>query len=206
MPQYYNYLKALQEAEVSQISSPAIAKRMNLNEVQVRKDLAAVSANGGKPRKGYNVNELLLDIEQFLGYNNTLEAVLVGAGFLGSALLSYHMFEECGVKIVAAFDNNKYCTGMQSHSKIIYPMQKLPDLCRRLNIKIGIITVPAHCAQNVCDLLVASGVMAIWNFADVHLTTPQGVIVHNENMAVSLALLSKSMHSKKELHKAIHTE
>lgn len=193
LPQYYNYLKLLLEAGIERVSSPTIAKRMDLNEVQVRKDLAAVSESGGTPRTGFNVEELVRDIGRYLGYDNVRDAVLVGVGYLGSALLSYKGFGEYGMRIVAAFDNNEDCVGKKNFGKIIYPIEKLPDLCRRLNIGIGIITVPGDCAQEICDLLISSGVKAIWNFAPAHLMAAKEILVQNENMAVSLALLSQHL-------------
>ena len=191
LPQYYSYLKLLEAEGIETISAPAIAKRMNLNDVQVRKDLASVSLSGGKPKKGSNVHDLIRDISHFLGYDNVREAVLVGAGHLGSALLSYKGFEEYGMKVVAAFDNDPDCVGMKHFRDMIYPMQKLSNLCTRLNIRIGIITVPKHAAQEVCDALILGGVQAIWNFAPTHLLVPKGIHVQNENMAVSLAVLSQ---------------
>ena len=198
LPQYYNYLKLLRNAGVEQVSAPIIAKKMGLNEVQVRKDLAAVSERGGKPRTGFNVIELLRDIGRYLGYDNIQDAVLVGAGYLGSALLSYKGFEEYGVKIVAAFDNNDECVGSENFSRIIYPVDKLPDLCKRLNVRIGIITVPGESAQEICDLMVKSGIQVIWNFAPVHLLAAKEIFVQNENMAVSLALLSQHLAAHEE--------
>jgi redox-sensing transcriptional repressor len=67
-----------------------------------------------------------------------------------------------------------------------------------MNIHIGIITVPADRAQVVCDQLVAGGVLAIWNFAPVHLTVPDNILVQNENMAASLAILSKHLKDRLE--------
>lgn len=196
LPQYYNYLKLLREEGVEQISSPTIAKRMNLNEVQVRKDLAAVSENGGKPRTGFNVEDLLQDISHYLGYDNVNDAILVGAGYLGSALLSYKGFAEYGIKIVAAFDNNENCIGKQNFGNIIYSLDKLPKLCKRLNVHIGIIAVPEEAAQEVCNLMVQSGIEAIWNFAPIHLLVDKDILVQNENMAVPLALLSQHLADK----------
>jgi redox-sensing transcriptional repressor len=75
-------------------------------------------------------------------------------------------------------------------------LEKLIELCPRLNVHIGIITVPAECAQSVCDLLVDSGILAIWNFAPVHLKVPDHILVQNENIAASLALLAKHLAEK----------
>jgi redox-sensing transcriptional repressor len=84
-------------------------------------------------------------------------------------------------------------TGREINRKKILPVSKLSEICLRLNIRIGIITVPAHQAQTVCDMLVSGGIMAIWNFAPTHLSTPKNILVKNENMAASLALLSKHL-------------
>lgn len=72
-------------------------------------------------------------------------------------------------------------------------MEKLPNLCRRMKVRIGIITVPGESAQEVCDRLTSSGILAVWNFSNVHLSVPEGVLVQNENMAVSLAILSNHL-------------
>lgn len=194
LPVYHHYLECRDAEGVINISAPAIALDLQLNEVQVRKDIAMVARSAGKPKTGYVVKDLVEDMEEFLGYHNTNQAVLVGAGSLGSALLSYRGFEQYGVEIVMAFDADESRTGKKVGDKMILPMEKLENLCQRLNIHIGIITVPAQAAQAVCDRLVAGGVKAVWNFAPTHLTVPDHVLVQNENMAVSLAALSKYLY------------
>ena len=69
----------------------------------------------------------------------------------------------------------------------------MSDLCSRLKIHIGIICVPPECAQQVCDEMVACGILAIWNFTSVHLSVPSGVLVQYENLAASLAVLSQNL-------------
>ncbi len=75
-------------------------------------------------------------------------------------------------------------------------MSRLGEICRRLGVHVGIITVPAGQAQAVCDQLVAVGILAIWNFAPTHLSAPGDILIKNENMAASLALLSKHLREK----------
>jgi len=173
-----------------------IAKALNLNEVQVRKDLSAVSSCGGKPKTGFDVEQMIRDIEEFLGYDNVNEAVLVGVGRLGRALISYRGFDRYGLKIVVAFDDDESVMGAEIGETQVLPVSKLKDLCQRLGIHIGIITVPASSAQGVCNMLIDAGIRAIWNFAPVHLSVPEDVIVQNENMAASLAVLSKRLTEK----------
>ncbi|NCB04373.1 MAG: redox-sensing transcriptional repressor Rex, partial [Clostridia bacterium] len=106
LPAYLNYLKQLVQTGAANVSATGIAEALGLNQVQVRKDLALVS-DGGKPKTGYQIRELISDIERFLGYDNTNGAVLVGAGHLGRALLSYSGFKNYGLEMVAAFDENE---------------------------------------------------------------------------------------------------
>ena len=103
LPGYISYLRSIPEGECIYISATALANALGMGEVQVRKDLAMVS-DGGRPKVGYHRESLIEDIEQFLGYDNTTDAVLIGAGKLGQALLGYVGFEAYGLNILAAFD------------------------------------------------------------------------------------------------------
>jgi redox-sensing transcriptional repressor len=198
LPMYLRYLKSLPKDGASNISATTIAQALELNDVQVRKDLALISG-GGRPKIGYILVDLVQDIEQFLGYGDISSAVLVGAGNLGRALLSYKGFAEYGFDIVAAFDTDESVIGTTVSGKQILSCDKLLGLCDRMKIRIGIITVPDSEAQAVCDRLVEGGVLAILNFAHIRLKTPDNVLVKNENLASSLAVLSK--HLSEQLYK-----
>ena len=183
LPYYLQYLKKLKKDGVDVVSATAIANELGLNDVQVRKDIAAVSTSKGKPKVGFHVEELIHNIECYLGYDNTSDAVLIGVGSLGRALLSSSEFEKYGLNIV----------GSEIAGKKILDISKLNELCRRMHIHIGIITVPAESAQRACDELVSCGIKAIWNFALKNLAVPAGVLVKNENLAASLAVLSQHL-------------
>ena len=132
---------------------------------------------------------LIEDISRFLGYDNTTDAILVGAGKLGRALLGYSGFEEYGLNILAAFDKTPVAEASEE-GRPIYHIDQLDSFCRTNKVLMGIITVPAKYAQQVCDKMINCGIKAIWNFAPVHLDVPQGILVQNQNMATSLAVLS----------------
>ena len=170
------------------ISATALANALDMGEVQVRKDLAMVS-DGGRPKIGYQREALIDDIEQFLGYDNTTDAVLIGAGKLGQALMGYRGFDEYGLNILAAFDIAPKIRKTEE-GKPVYNLTELAKFCRTHKVLMGIITVPAEGAQSVADLLIAGGIKAIWNFAPTHLDVPANILVQNENMATSLAVLS----------------
>ena len=197
LPGYLAYLKSIPASASPNISATALANALGMGEVQVRKDLAMVS-DGGRPKIGYRRESLIEDIEQFLGYDNTTDAVLIGAGKLGQALLDYKGFDEYGLNILAAFDLKPSIDQTES-GKPVLPMDKLESFCRSHKVLMGVITVPAANAQQVCDQLISSGIKAIWNFTNTHLEVPANILVQNENMATSLAVLS--MHLRTQIEK-----
>jgi redox-sensing transcriptional repressor len=192
LPQYLAYLKGLPEIKGATISATAIAKGLSLGDVQVRKDLAAVSGTG-KPKVGYEREALISDIEHHLGYQELTNAVLVGAGKLGRALLDFDGFSEYGVNIIAGFDCNEHAIKIGKNATAILPIKDLSSYCRQHNVKLGIITVGQGSAQEVCDALVASGICAIWNFAPCALRVPANVALKQENLALSLAHLKSQI-------------
>ena len=194
LPGYLAYLKNVQETESPYISATALANALGMGEVQVRKDLAMVS-DGGRPKIGYLRESLIDDIEQFLGYDNATDAVLVGAGKLGQALMDHKGFDEYGLNILAGFDIRPKVEHTED-GKPIYSLDKLESYCHSHMVRMGIITVPAPYAQEVCDRLIKAGIKAIWNFAPTHLEVPSNILVQHENMATSLAVLSMHLQAQ----------
>ncbi len=189
---YCRLLRGLPENSPANVSATTMADRLQLNHVVVRKDLAEISG-GGKPKVGYLAKDLLMDIEEALGYHNTNSALLVGVGNLGRALLSYKGFDECGVQIDYAFDQDHSLIGQVFGKVTVLPAEKLPNMLERTQLHIGIIAVPSNQAQSVCDILTTGGIKAIWNFSPIRLEVSEDVMVRNENMALSLSLLSQHL-------------
>lgn len=186
LPVYLGYLKSLPES-AENVSATAMARALGLGDVQVRKDLAKVS-HEGRRRTGRSREQLIWDIEQYLDFAAKTGTVIVGAGKLGRALLDYSGFEESGLNVMAAFDIDPIAEQSET-GKPIYPMNRLETFCKHYHVPIGIIAVPAENAQQVCDYLIDCGVLAIWNFAPVHLKVPKNVVVQSENLAISLTAL-----------------
>ena len=191
LPKYLRVLKNKRDENVEYISSTIIANELNSSSIQVRKDLALISKNDGKPGKGFNVEKLIEDLEDFLGIDNMTDAIIVGAGKLGQALLNYKGFEN-NVNIVMAFDNDKE----KCDNKKIFHISKFDNLVKRMNIHIGIITVPKEEAQSVCDMMVEAGIKAIWNFAPIKLNAPDKVVIKDEDLSGSLLILLKGLNKK----------
>lgn len=195
LPSYLRYLYKLDKESVATVSSTTIANGLELNPVQVRKDIALVSTVAGKPKTGYVTKELIADLESYLGYNNTRDAVLVGVGGLGRAILGYDGFRNYGLNIVAAFDVNENVIDTEVNGKPVYHIDKLKSIIERFKIRLGIICVPSLSAQTVADNMVNAGIKAIWCFAPLHLNLPPEIAVKGEDLAASLALLSMQLKS-----------
>ncbi|HEY9595343.1 MAG TPA: redox-sensing transcriptional repressor Rex [Spirochaetia bacterium] len=202
---YHSVLMHLAKNGREVVSCTRIGEELRFDPTQVRKDIE-LTGIVGKSRVGYEVRPLIDAIEEFLGWNNTTEAFLVGAGALGTALLGYERFQACGLSIVAAFDRDPAKVGHPLHGKEVLPMEKLVDLAKRMIIRMGIITVPAEGAQAVADLMVSAGIRAIWSFAPVLLTVPDSVIVEEVQLASSLAVLSSKLARTLKLEKAMEEQ
>jgi len=189
LPVYHHLLEEMMIAGAPFISCSVIGRALNLDPTQVRKDIEATGIVG-KPKVGYPLPALVHRIEDFLGWSNTKDAVLAGAGSLGNALLGYQKFRQFGINIVAAFDTDAEKLGTSIHGKEVLPLEQLRDFTHERHIHLGIIATPSTAAQSVADLMVAGGIRAIWNFAPVHLRVPDLVILQNEDLYPSLASLS----------------
>lgn len=191
LPKYLRILKEKQLNNIQNISSTLIAEELELNPIQVRKDLALVSKTDGKPGVGFETNQLIADIEKFLGVNNSRNAIILGAGRLGQALINYNGFEN-DVNIMMAFDNDK----SKCDNKRIFHIDTLEKKIIEKDIHIAIITMPANNAQEMCDHLVNSGIKAIWNFAPTNLKVPENIVIKNEDLSTSLLILLKMLEEK----------
>jgi len=190
LPIYLRCLHEMASLGEEYVSSVAIAESLNLNSVQVKKDIAVVSTSSGKPKVGFKLSSLIHDIENFLGYTKTQKACLIGVGKLGSALLSYKGFEKYGLQISGAFDVNEQLFGNTINGITIYSISELEDFVKQNEVYMAILAVREKDAQAVCDSLVKVGIMGILNFAPVNLQVPKGVFVQDVDIAASLAILS----------------
>ncbi|MDR1167587.1 MAG: redox-sensing transcriptional repressor Rex [Heliobacteriaceae bacterium] len=178
---YHSILTGYIGKGIENITSPQIAGLLKVDASQVRKDIKLLN-NAGICKVGYSVKELKKSIEKTLGFENTKEAFIVGAGNLGLALAKYDNFAPYGLEILALFDNDPLKVGLATNNKQVFHISKLPDLTERLNVSIAVLTVPGSFAQEVADLLIESGIKYIWNFSSCILEVPPEVQVWNENL------------------------
>ena len=177
---YHYILDGLREDEQN-ISSARIARFLDIDNSQVRKDLKYLG-NSGKCHVGYNVKELKKAIEEKLGFKKTRDAFIVGAGNLGSALAKFDSFKDYGLNILAMFDNDPKKIGTIVNGKEVFNITKVGNLSDRLGVDIAILTVPREFAKGVANYLAGSGIKYIWNFTPCILDVPNDIKVWNENL------------------------
>ena len=192
LPSYLHVVEAAAREGRQFISGTVIAEELELEPIQVRKDLA-VTGIIGKPRIGFPVQELIEAINSFLDWNHVHNAIVIGSGHLGSALMGYAEFPRHGMHIVAAFDPDPSKIGQVINGVPIYSLDELTDQIRNKSVDLAILTVPSPHAQAVADLLVQCGIGAIWNFTNVKIKVPDEVVVQKEDLSSGYAVLSVKM-------------
>ena len=190
LPLYLEYLNTLTDDGRATISANAIAMALDMGEVKVRKDLAAVST-AGRPKVGYLLSDLKRDLRQYLGCEEQNLAVLAGVGRLGSALICDEGFRGYGLTIAAAFDHEETRIGSTVGGVPVLDVKEMERFCRENGVRVGILTVPVQQAQACLDAMVAGGVKAVWSFVPTNLNAPQEVLVQQENMNGTLAILTQ---------------
>ncbi|MFP4376933.1 MAG: redox-sensing transcriptional repressor Rex [Spirochaetales bacterium] len=189
LPSYLHVIENAQREGREFISGTVIADELDLEPIQVRKDLA-ITGIVGKPRIGFPVQELIDAIYSFLHWNSGHTAVVVGAGSLATALMGYPEFPRRGLNIVAGFDVDKRKAGTIINEKPVYSIDELSVRVRELDASIAILTVPSSSAQEVAERIIDAGISAIWNFTNVKLKVPAGVLVQKEDLSSGYAVLS----------------
>lgn len=189
LPLYLRVLSALLKEGETYASGAVVARYLNLDPIVVRKDLAQTGVRG-KPRVGFPIARLISAIEELLGWNTEMIAVLAGVGKLGAALLGYAGFREAGLCISAGFDAAPEACRARLDGLPVYPVAEMQSRIPELGASIGILTVPADQAQCVAEQMVEAGIQGIWNFTPAELDLPENIIVKRENLAISLAVLS----------------
>jgi redox-sensing transcriptional repressor len=189
LPVYLRYLQYLREMNITTVSSHELGQNLDMNPAQIRKDLAYFGEFGRKGI-GYDVQYLIEKIKQILKLDRRLNVALVGAGNLGTALSNYRRFTNEKLKIVGIFDKFSEKIGKKIGPLQVQSLDKLSEMVKELDIKIGIITVPASEAQSVADLMIRSGIKGILNFAPVILKVPPEIPVRNADVTTELESLA----------------
>ncbi|MBR5170827.1 MAG: redox-sensing transcriptional repressor Rex [Muribaculaceae bacterium] len=192
LPWYLSYVKMLDNLHVEYVSSTQISKELNVQSSQIAKDLSFLNIRG-KTRIGYEVRSLVTELEDFLGFNEQHDAVVIGTGSLGTALMQDHGLEHYGLNIVAGFDVRSEVIGQCLGGLPVYDIKELAEWQKEHHVSIAILTVPVENAQEAAALAIASGMTALWNFTPYRIKAPDNVVIANTSIYAHLAIIYNRM-------------
>jgi len=189
LPVYRRSLIELAQEHIPTVSSERLADMAGVNAAKVRKDLSYLGTYGTRG-VGYEVQQLLYEIESKLGLTCDSPVVVVGIGNLGQALANYTGFRQRGFPVVALVDADPAKIGETVAGLVVRSIDELDAIVAEHGVSIGIIATPAASAQTVADRLVAAGVRSILNFAPSVLNVPPQMPVRKVDLATELQILS----------------
>ena len=189
LPRYFRYLRELLKNDILRISSGELSRLMHVTASQIRQDLNCFGGFG-QQGYGYNVKYLYGKISDILGVTRGYNAIIIGAGNLGSALASSPIFEKRGVTLTALFDVNKDIVGSVISGYTVLHMDKLDDYVASNNVDIAVLTLPKEVVRETAEHLASLGIKGLWNFASTEIEIEgSDVVVQNVHMGDSLMTL-----------------
>ena len=171
----------------NKLSSSELAEFIGSDSMRIRKDFSYFGSFGTRG-VGYDTQQLIKQISKILKLNGQREAVLIGVGNLGSAVLDYEGFSIYGLHIKAVFDNNVKKIGKKLNGIVIEDIAKLKAI-RPKKIKMAILAVPSDQAQQITDKLVDNNIKGILNFTSCRVDVPKNIKVVSIDIALAMARL-----------------
>ena len=181
---YKNALYRFKTLGLNRVFSDNLAEAVGVTSAQVRKDFSIFGIMGNK-RGGYQIDELIGQLNEVLGKHDICKVIIVGMGNIGSALIRYKGFEKESIDIIAGFDNDY--SRLAPHAPIpIYHIDTMEEFIKKNKVTIGIIAVPDMVAQQVMDRMAAAGIRGVLNFAPIRLQAPEDCFLNSVNLVPEL--------------------
>ncbi len=184
---YKNALKRMKSFGFIKAYSNNLGDAIGITSVQVRKDFSLFSISGSK-KGGYNIDDLLEQINKILGKQVSHKVILVGYGKIGKALVNYRGFKSESIDIVAAFDHNADKINREAQTPVL-PIEEIKDYIIDNKIEIAILTVPDLEAQRMFDVICNAGIIGVLNFAPIKPSERPNCIIHDVNIAAEIEAL-----------------
>lgn len=198
IPRYFRYLKILLNEGVERVSSKELSETLGFTASQVRQDLNCFG-EFGQQGYGYSVKFLYQAIAKILGVNSSHKAILVGAGNLGKAILSYMDFSEKGFSLIGVFDKDIELIGKKINNYSVFHINELDNFCQKHNPEVALLCAPSEAIAELAPILIDLRIKAFWNFShyDISHNYPN-VCVENVHLSDSLITLCYQLNVKKK--------
>jgi redox-sensing transcriptional repressor len=193
LPLYYRYLRILNNAGKTKVSSTELSEAIQVDSATIRRDFSYFGELG-KRGYGYDVEDLMHFFGKILNDDQLTNVALVGVGNLGSALLKFKFHQSNSIRVSCAFDVKEDIVGRIVDGIPVYPLDNMVEQIKLQQIEIAILTLPAQQAQQVVDQLAAAGIKGILNFTAARLTAPEDVIIQSVDLTNELQTLIYFLH------------
>ena len=193
LPRYYRFLSELDEQNVKRISSTGLADIMNVTASQVRQDLNCFGGFG-QQGYGYSVSQLRNEIRNILGLNHCYQAVLIGAGNLGTAVVKHLDFQKMGFRLIGGFEIDPDKIGGTLGDIVISSETELESFCEVNRVDAAFLCIPKQSVDGTLERLYRLGIRCFWNFShyDISVKYPD-TVVENVHLSDSLMTLCYRM-------------
>jgi redox-sensing transcriptional repressor len=192
LPLYLRCLVRMSNEGRKITSSQEVGEKLEISPAQIRKDLSQFG-EFGKQGTGYNIEFLKNNIQTILNINKVWDVALIGIGDIGHALANYNGFSNGGFKITMLFDNSPEKIGNKIGTFTVKDSANLKKELKKAGIKIAMLSVPSHAAQELANELVEAGIKAILSYAPTMLNVPQDVHVQNIDPTIHLQIMTYYM-------------
>ncbi len=189
LPKYLRYLDTILANGSKKISSRDIGEAMGLTPSQIRQDLNCFGGFG-QQGYGYNVEFLRDEIRKIVGVSSPKEAILIGCGNLGSAIMGSSNLNDRGFVLTDVFDVSPSVVGKSLDG---FTVKHLDNIEKEFNGRapaMAILTVPKSSVNEVFKKLVDMGIKGFWNFSGEIETDRIDIAIEDVHLEDSLMTLS----------------
>ncbi len=197
-----HYARCLRLAKLrgeSIMTSQQLATNCGISSAAVRRDLS-IYGEFGKQGSGYDVHDLLVNIEDILGTTDPPPVIIVGAGSIGCALMASGLDGTGGYVYHSIFDNDTAKIGTMCGTKKIRPIKDIPEVIKANKEVIAVIAVTGGSGQDALDYLIEAGCKAVLSFTLEPLQAPENVVVRYIEVSTELDVLTHSIRRKERVN------
>ncbi|MBN2012200.1 redox-sensing transcriptional repressor Rex [candidate division KSB1 bacterium] len=182
---YRRLLRLYMQTDGPNIYSHQLSRMTGFSSAQVRRDLMEIGYFGSSAH-GYDAEELLKSIDEFVNISEDFSIALVGLGQLGRAILDYFQGHGPNLRIEVGFDINPQKIDRVIQGCRCFHVDRMDEVLKNTNILVGIIAVPATNAQDIADRFISNGINSLLNYTPTRLQLPPHVFVENIDLMNSI--------------------
>jgi redox-sensing transcriptional repressor len=195
LPRYLTLLRERGDQGDEWCSSEAMARRLGLTAIQVRKDLGLTGAPAS-PKRGFRVEETARLLGEILGANNFADVFLIGAGPRGEAACLDGSLGRRGFKIVAIFDPSPEREAEIVCGFKVLPIAQMPSLAKRLRVRLALLTVRESAYPGCARLAAEAGIRGLVNLSGENIEDIEDIVIMQEDIGFQLASISREIEKR----------